>query len=115
MSTTIIQTFAGALWGLQIGSATMAQVNAEVAANGLNATLNKYYTIEHGSKSPTAIGELLVANLGISAAGRAEAIAYVVGKLGAADASTYGQVISGILTDFAALTANPLFGAAATA
>ncbi len=115
MSTKIIQTFAGALWGLQIGSTTMTAVNAVVTATSLNDTLNKYFTEKFGKLTPTEIGELLVTNLGISAAGKAEAVAYVVGKLGAATPATYGQVISGILTDFAGLTANATFGAAATA
>ena len=115
MSTKIIQTFAGALWGLQIGSTTMTAVNAVVKATSLNDTLNKYFTEKFGKLTPTEIGELLVTNLGISAAGKAEAVAYVVGKLGAASPATYGQVISGILTDFAGLTANATFGAAATA
>ena len=40
-----VQAFAGALFGVQVGSATMAQVNADILANGgLTATLNGYYS-----------------------------------------------------------------------
>lgn len=115
MSVISIQSFAGAMFGKQIGTVTMTAVNAEVAANGLEATYNKYFTLAFGALTSTQVGELLVANLGIPEAGKEEAIAYVVGKLGAAEASTHGQVISSILTDFAALSSHPVFGAAASA
>jgi hypothetical protein len=115
MSTNSIQSFAGALFGKQVGTTTLAAVNTEIEATSLEATYNKYFTLAFGALTSTQVGELLVANLGIPAEGKDEAVAYVVGKLGAADASTHGEVISTILTDFAALTAHPVFGTSAAA
>ena len=115
MSIISIQSFAGAMFGKQIGTVTVTAVNAEVAANGLEATYNKYFSLAFGALTSTQVGELLVANLGIPEAGKEEAVAYVVGKLGAADASTHGQVISSILSDFAGLSSHAVFGAAASA
>ena len=114
-STLIVQRFASALYGVQVGSTTMAAVNRDIASNGLNATLNSYFAASFGSMSSTDVGTLLVANLGIPAAGAAEAIAYVVGKLNGVAAGAKGAVIAGILADFSNLTANATYGAAATA
>ena len=67
-----VQAFAGALYGVQVGSATMAQVTADItAAGGLNNALNAYYTASFGSAKVADVGDTVAANIGLTEIGRA--------------------------------------------
>lgn len=112
--TKTVQSFAGALYGVQVGSTLMAEVNRDIDRNGLNQTLNNYFNASFGSQSVAAVAANLVANLGITT-GSADAVAYVSGKLTTAGVGSYGQAIAQILQDFAGLTGDTTYGAAATA
>ena len=112
--TKIVQSFAGALYGVQVGSITMEEVNRDIDRGSLNQTLNTYFKSSFGSMTVAAVAAKLVANLGITT-GSAEAIAYVVGKLTPKSADERGQEIASILQDFAGLTADATYGAAAKA
>jgi len=109
-----VQAFAGALFGVQVGSATMAQVNADILANGgLSTTLNGYYSATFSS---TAVAATAVAtNLGLTGAALTEGVAYVTAQLNAAAANARGAVISNIANMFGTYSSDATFGAAATA
>ena len=113
-STALVQTFAGALYGKQIGTVTMAAVNRDIDNLGLDTALNSYFTYSFGNETATQVATRLVTNLGITD-GADNAIAYVVGVLGGKEAKIWGQTIAGILADFSKMTSDPTYGAAATA
>ena len=111
-----IQAFAGALYGIQVGTATMAQVNADIASNGgLLNTLNGYYATAFGSVANATVAASVAANLGLTGDALASGTAYITAQLNAAAPAARGAVISTVLDQFAALTADATFGAAATA
>ena len=113
-STAIVQSFAGALYGKQIGSVTMKAVSSDINSLGLNTTLNSYFSYSFGTMTAAQVADMMVTNLGI-VDGKANAVAYVVGQLNAAKPAVWGQTLSGILTAFSSLTADATYGAAATA
>jgi hypothetical protein len=109
-----LEAWAGALYGYSIGSTTMAQVNADITSyGGLNNTLNAYYTAAFGSQTTATVAKTIVANVGLGT--DANAIAYVTGQLNAATPAIRGAAVANILNAFAALTADPTYGSAATA
>ncbi len=111
-----VQAFAGALYGVQVGSATMTQVNSDIAAaGGLTNALNAYYTASFGNLATATVAASLVANIGISAANAAEATAYVTGVLNGTAANARGAAIMNILNLLSSLTADANFGADAAA
>lgn len=110
-----VQAFAGALYGIQVGTATMAQVNADItAAGGLNNALNAYYTYSFGTSSVKTVGDLVAANLGLTGAAATSASTYIQGQL-TGNTAKGGQIIASILGLFAGLTADATYGTAATA
>ena len=110
-----VQAFAGALYGVQVGSATMAQVNADILANGgLNATLNGYYSATFGSNTAAAAAAV-AKNFGLTGAVLTEGTAYVTSQLNAVALSARGAVISNIVNMFGTYSADLVFGGAATA
>jgi len=111
-----IQAFAGALYGIQVGTATMAQVNADIASNGgLLNTLNGYYATAFGGVANATVAASVAANLGLTGDALASGTAYITAQLNAAAPAARGAVISSVLDQFAGLTADATFGAAATA
>ena len=111
-----VQAFAGALYGVQVGTTTMAQVNADIAANGgLASTLNSYYSATFGGVATSTVAATVAANLGLTGDALASGTAYVEAQLNAAAAGARGAVISSIVNLFGTLSADATFGAAATA
>jgi S-layer protein len=111
-----IQQFAGALYGIQVGSTTMAQVNQDInAAGGLNNALNGYYAASFGSVASSVIARSMVTNLGLTGTAASEGAAYIAASLTSAAPSVRGAVINSILNLFAGLTTDATYGAAATA
>ena len=109
-----VQGFAGALFGVQVGSASMAQVNADILANGgLIATLNGYYSATQSSTANAA--KAVATNLGLTGAALTEGTAYITSQLNAAAADARGAVISNIVNMFGTYTTDATFGAAAAA
>jgi hypothetical protein len=115
-SASQVQAFAGALYGVQVGSATMAQVNADILANGgLTKTLNGYYSATFGGLSTASVGNTVAANLGLTGAALTSGSAYIAAQLNAVAADARGAVISNIVNLFSTLASDATFGAAATA
>jgi S-layer protein len=111
-----VQAFAGAMYGQQVGSVTLAQVNSDIlSAGGLNKALNAYYAVSFGTQTTAAVGTLVAANLGLTGTAATDAAAYIAAVLSGTAASARGEAIQGILNLFSTLTANATFGAAATA
>jgi len=111
-----VQAFAGALYGVQVGSTTMKQVEGDISAQGgLTNALNYYYTASFGNDPTAKVAASLVANIGISAANAAEATAYVTGVLNSTAANARGAAIMNILNLLSGLTADTKFGNDATA
>lgn len=113
-STSLVQSFAGALYGIQLGTTTMAAVNRDIDNLGLNTTLNSYFSFSFGNLTDNQVATNMVTNLGITD-GKDNAIAFVTGVLAAAPAGTKGQAISGILAAFSSMTSDATYGTAATA
>ena len=115
-NATSVQAFAGALYGLQVGSATMAQVNTDITSfGGLNNALNAYYSSSFGNTATATVAANMVANIGISAANSAAAVSYVTGVLNATAANARGAAVMNILNQLASLSSDATFGADATA
>jgi len=111
-----VQAFAGAMYGIQIGSVTMAQVNNDiVSSGGLNKALNSYYTASFGGVATATVAATVAANLGLTGDALNEGKAYITAQLNAAAAGARGEVIANILNLFAGLASDAKFGAAATA
>ncbi len=111
-----VQAFAGALFGVQVGTTTMAQVNADITSNGgLANTLNGYYASSFGNVANATVAASVAANLGLTGDALASGTAYITAQLNGAAAGARGAVISNILDLFAGLASDATFGAAATA
>jgi hypothetical protein len=111
-----VQAFAGAMYGIQIGSVTMAQVNNDIlAAGSLSAALNGYYTASFGSMATATVAATVAANLGLTGDALSEGTAYITAQLNAAAPGARGAVIASTLSLFAGLASDATFGAAATA
>lgn len=113
--TVAVQRFAMGLFGVQVGTVTMAQVDKQIDRTSLSATLNSFFTSGFGAQTTAAVAATLVANLGITGAGVAGAVAYVTAKLNAAAPAARGEEINKILNDFSGMTADATYGAAAQA
>ena len=108
-----VQTFATALYGVQVGTTTMAQVTADIAAaGGLNNALNAYYSASFGSATTASVAATIVANVGLAA--DANAIAFVTAQLNAAAPAARGAAVIAMLDAFLSTTTGT-YAAAATA
>jgi hypothetical protein len=112
-----VQRFANALYGAQVGTRTMDQVNREISnADGdINKVFNKYFGLSFGGQTVQQVATKLVASLGIPVAGTTIATNYIVGQLNGVSAAERGAKIAQILNLYGDLTADPLFGPAAIA
>jgi S-layer protein len=111
-----VQQFAVALYGIQVGTSTMAQVNNDITnVGGLNKALNAYYTASFGSSTTAAVAATVAANLGLTGTAATDAAAYITAVLNGTAASARGEAILSVLNLFSTLTSNATFGTAATA
>ena len=116
-NTVHIQRYADAVYGVQVGSATLAQINQDITSlGGIDKALNAYYA-GSGQTNATAAANI-VKNVGIvvggtiTAAAVTDATAYVLGQLNA-NKGNEGATIKNILNLVGNLTADPIYGAAA--
>jgi len=115
-SANQVQAFSGAMYGVQVGSVTMAQVNNDIIAyGGLNNALNSYYTASFGDKTTASVATTVATNLGLTGDLLTAGIAYLTGNLNSAAPGARGAMIATTLNLFAGLTSDATFGAAATA
>lgn len=111
--TVAVQRFAMGLFGVQVGTITMAQVDKQIDRTSLGATLNSYYVSAFGAQTTAQVAATLVANLGITGAGVAEAVTYVTAKLNAVAPAARGEEIASIINMFSGMTNDAVYGAAA--
>lgn len=116
-SSTVVARAAAALYGLQLGYATMSSVltEANMGGAGVNALINDVYARDYGTASNASVAAKVVANLGITGAGVADAVAYVTAALDAAPANGKGAAIAEAAALFSGLDTHPVYGAAASA
>ncbi|RYZ13022.1 MAG: hypothetical protein EOO24_01440 [Comamonadaceae bacterium] len=124
-STTQIQRFANALYGVQLGSVTLAQVQSDVGTGGiagLPAVFNAYYNASFGGMTSAQVADTILNNVGINvgtsgidASERQAAKDYIVANLNSAPAGERGNAVATMLNHFSGMTADGTFGAAATA
>lgn len=124
-STVTIERFAEAVYGLQLGSVTLGQVQSDIGSggiSGLNAALNSYYTSAIGNATTAQAASVILANLGLvagqlglNAAQVQAANDYIVANLNAAPANARGAQLASILNSFSGMTGDSVYGAAATA
>jgi len=112
-----VQQFAVALYGIQVGTTTLAAVQSDiVAVGGLNNALNAYYAASFGSKTTAAVAASVAANLGLTGTALTDGTAYITAALNAAPSTARGAAIQSVLNLFASLPAdNTTYGAAAAA
>ncbi len=111
--TVAVQRFAMGLFGVQVGTVTMAQVDKQIDRTSLGATLNSYFVSAFGAQTTAQVAATLVSNLGITGAGVADAVAYVTAKLNAATPAARGEEIANIINMFSGMTNDAVYGAAA--
>ena len=124
-SNTLIQRFADALFGVQVGSVTLAQVTVDTGNTGivgLKSVFNSYYTQSFGGMTSAQVADMMLVNLGI-AVGKSGLVAadvkvardYIISNLNSTPSGQRGDAVSTILSLFSGMTADATFGAAATA
>ena len=116
-NTVHIQRYADAVYGVQVGSATLAQINQDIISlGGIDKALNAYFA--GAGQTNATVAANIVKNVGIvvggtiTAAAVTDATAYVLGQLNA-NKGNEGATIKNILNLVGNLTADPIYGAAA--
>jgi hypothetical protein len=93
-SANQLQAFAGALYGVQIGSVTMAQVTSDIAAvGGLDIALNNYFASSFSGVPTASVAASMASNLGLTGALLTEGTAYIAAQLNAAAPGARGVVL----------------------
>jgi len=124
-STTLIQRFADALFGVQVGSTLLQEIlddRSTPGIDGLKPLFDNYYTQNFSAMSSGQVADMMLSNLGIAvgnyglnAAAVKIAHDYITAYLNGTPASQRGEAASAILTLWAGMTSDATFGAAATA
>jgi hypothetical protein len=123
-NTVQIQRFAQSVFGVQLGSVTLGQINSDVLAStgGLDSVLNGYFSSAFAGVPVKTVAAAMAENLGIvngknglTEQTAAEALAYISGVLSNAPAGAQGAAAKGILNLWAALSTDATYGAASTA
>lgn len=114
-SSTVVARAAAALYGLQLGNGTMAQVLAEanMSGGGVESVINSVYNRDFGKMSNADVAKAVVKNLGITT-GAADAEAYLVDVLSHTAAGGKGVAVTEAVALFSGLTTHPVYGSAAS-
>jgi len=106
---TVIARLAGGLYNTVMSNATYL----EVASQDPSTLANTLYARDFAKSTDLAVATTLVTNLGLSSVAGLDN--WVAAQLTAAGAANKGAKIVSLLNDFAGLTADTTYGAAATA
>jgi len=107
---TIVARFAGALFGIEVGSTSMNSLSTAAGATAAsqNAFLNAIYVNSVSALYSNAIvAQVIAANLGYTDAATAEAIGvtnYITAALNNTPYATRGETINGILNTYSSLS-----------
>ena len=108
-----VQTFATALYGVQVGSTTLAQVNNDIlSSGGLNNALNAYYTASFGTATTASVAQTIATNVGLGT--DTNAVAFITAQLNAAAPAARGAAVIAMLDNFLNTTTGTYAAAAAT-
>ena len=111
-NATQIQTFATALYGVQVGSTTLAQVNNDIlSSGGLNNALNAYYTASFGTATTASVAQTIATNVGLGT--DTNAVAFITAQLNAAAPAARGAAVIAMLDNFLNTTTGTYASAAA--
>ncbi len=112
-NATQIQTFATALYGVQVGTTTLAQVNNDIlSSGGLNNALNAYYTASFGAATTASVAQTIATNVGLGT--DTNAVAFITAQLNAAAPAARGAAVIAMLDNFLNTTTGSYATAAAT-
>ncbi|MDE2344694.1 MAG: hypothetical protein KGL63_15115, partial [Betaproteobacteria bacterium] len=114
-NTTEIAQFAAALYDVALGNPDMQSVLSATSTQGLDPFLNAYYSAQFGSATNASVAQTVAQNLGLSGSALSLAETYVTDQLNAAAPDNRGATVATLLDQFAGLTGNATFGAAAQA
>jgi len=116
-NAALVQRFAAAMYDVTVGSKTMAQINADIATTtgGLDGVLNKYFSISFGSATTASVAATMTKNLGLVGDAGKSGATYIEGILNQTAAANRGSKVVEMLNTFSGLTADSVFGGAATA
>ena len=112
-NATQVQAFATALYGIQVGSTTMAQVTSDIQSyGGLNNALNAYYSVSFGTATNDSVAKTIAANIGFGT--DANAVAYITALLNTAAPAARGAAVIAMLDNFLSTTTGANAAIAAT-
>jgi hypothetical protein len=115
-SANQVKAFSVAMYGKQVGTTTMVQVNNDIIAfGGLTAAMNAYYTTSFGSHTTASVAATVAANLGLTGDVLTAGTNYLIGVLNAAAPGERGKVVLDALNLLSSLSSNAIYGDAATA
>lgn len=112
----VIARFAGALFDVALDNATYRQaLAAATPPNDLNTFLNNVYVGNFSLASTDSVATTIATNLGLTGDAFTYGVAFLTGWLNGTPLEARGALIGTILNNFAQITGDPTFGAAATA
>lgn len=116
-NNTVVARAAASIWGLKLGYVTMqaALAQANASAGGVNAVINAAFNDSFGRASNADVAATVVANLGLTGTAATEGAAYLVDAMAGAPEGGRGAAISSVIALFSSLSADPVYGAAASA
>jgi hypothetical protein len=116
-NNTVVARAAASIWGLKLGYVTMqaALAQANASAGGVNAVINSAFNDSFGRASNSDVAATVVANLGLTGTAATEGAAYLVDAMAAVPTGERGAAISSVIALFSSLSADPIYGAAASA
>lgn len=116
-NNTVVARAAASIWGLKLGYVTMqaALAQANASAGGVNAVINAAFNDSFGRASNADVAATVVANLGLTGTAATEGAAYLVEAMAGAPEGGRGAAISSVIALFSSLSADPIYGAAASA
>ena len=116
-NNTVVARAAASIWGLKLGFVTMqaALAQANVATGGVNSVINSAFNDSFGRVSNADVAANVVANLGLTGAAATEGTDYLVAQMASVPAAERGAKISEVIALFSGLSADPVYGAAASA
>lgn len=115
-NSAVLARVAAALYDVQLGwASTMWVLDQANASGGLDNVINQVYNRDFAGVSHATVAATIVKNVGITGAVAADATAYVKAQLDAAPAGKEGAAIAALLSQFATLSASPVWGTTVTA
>lgn len=115
-NNVVTARFAGAMYNVALDYSTNQQVQTAVATPGsMDPFLNQLYLRDFSNQAGDVVATTIATNLGLTGDALDAAIVYLTGWINGTALNERGATIGQILNNFAQMTADPTFGAFATA